>query len=50
MFGFPQDEAAAIAVDTVVGWLGGHPDAPLERVVFDVFADRDLELYQELLA
>lgn len=50
VFGFPQDEAAAIAVDTVVGWLDGHPDAPLERVVFDVFADRDLELYQELLA
>lgn len=50
VFGFPQDEAAAIAVDTVVGWLDGHPDAPLERVAFDVFADRDLELYQELLA
>lgn len=46
VFGFPQDEAAAIAVDTVVGWLDGHPDTPLERVVFDVFSDRDLELYQ----
>ena len=50
VFGFPQDEAAAIAVDTVVGWLDGHPGTPLERVVFDVFSDRDLELYQELLA
>lgn len=50
VFGFPQDEAAAIAVDTVVSWLDGHPDASLERVVFDVFSDRDLELYQELLA
>lgn len=50
VFGFPQDEAAAIAVDTVVCWLDGHPGTPLERVVFDVFSDRDLELYQEVLA
>lgn len=46
-FSFPNDEAAAIAVGAVKNWL-------LEtgydlRVVFDVFLDKDLALYQDIL-
>lgn len=42
-FGFPQDEAATIAVDTVKGWLVDN-DSPM-TVVFNVFSDRDEALY-----
>ena len=48
VFGFPQQEAAAIAVDTVLEWLDTH-DSTIEQVVFNVFLDKDFELYQELL-
>ena len=48
VFGFPQQEAAAIAVDTVIEWFDTH-DSTIEQVVFNVFLDKDFELYQELL-
>lgn len=47
IFGFPNDEAAAIAVGAVKNWLlenGGDM-----RVIFDVFLDKDLELYKDVL-
>lgn len=47
VFGFPQDEAARIAVSTVKGWLDSR-GRDLD-VVFNVFIDRDYELYEELL-
>lgn len=47
-FGFPQDEAAAIASRTVTRWLDGQPgNAP--TVVFNVFTDQDERLYRNLL-
>ena len=48
VFGFPQQEAAAIAVDTVLDWLDNH-ESSIERVVFNVFLDKDYQLYKELL-
>ena len=48
VFRFPQEEAAKIAVDTVVRFL--EKNDSLERIVFDVFTDRDLEIYEELLS
>ena len=49
VFGFPQDEAARIAVATVQEWLDEHaPTTPL-RVVFNVFGDADERIYRELL-
>ncbi len=47
IFSFPNDEAAAVAVGAVKNWL-------LEtkydmRVVFDVFLDKDLEIYKDVL-
>lgn len=47
VFGFPQVEAAAIAVATVRAWLDAH-DAPL-HVVFNVFGAEDERIYRELL-
>lgn len=48
VFGFPQDEAAVIAVSTVKRWLG-ESDSPM-TVVFDVFSEHDEGLYRRLLA
>ena len=48
VFRFPTDRAAEIAVETVTGWLAEHPEA-VDRVVFNVFKDQDLALYEALL-
>ena len=46
-FHFPNDKAAEIAVETVTGFLEKH-DNCIERVIFNVFKDSDLKLYEEL--
>lgn len=47
VFGFPQGEAAQIAVRTVAEWLGSHGGEM--SVVFNVFSESDERIYQELL-
>ena len=47
VFGFPQREAAQIAVRTATEWLGSH-DSEM-RVVFNVFSETDERIYQEPL-
>lgn len=47
IFGFPNDEAAAIAVGAVKNWLLEHGGDM--RVIFDVFLDKDLEIYRDVL-
>ena len=49
VFMFPQDKACAIAVGTVREWLDRHPEASLKKVIFNVFKDEDLRLYEALL-
>ena len=49
VFMFPQDKAAEIAVKTVKEWLDGHPDSCMKKVIFNVFKDADLRIYQRLL-
>ncbi|HCW8000652.1 TPA: protein-ADP-ribose hydrolase, partial [Staphylococcus aureus] len=44
---FPQDEAAEIAVRTVESYLK-ETNSTL-KVVFNVFTDKDLQLYKEAL-
>ncbi|MDR7633514.1 protein-ADP-ribose hydrolase [Staphylococcus argenteus] len=45
VFAFPQDEAAEIAIQTVQQYL---TDTKLKlKVVFNVFTEKDLELYEE---
>ena len=48
VFGFPQEEAAQIAVSTVRGWLDAHDSDMV--VIFNVFSQRDEALYRSLLA
>ncbi len=49
VFGFPQAPAAQVALDTVANWLATH-NTSIERVVFNVFTDRDLAIYQQKLS
>lgn len=46
-FHFPNDKAAEIAWKTVSAFLGKH-SARMERIVFNVFKDSDLELYRKI--
>ena len=50
VFGFPQEEAARIAVSTVTDFLESDaPGASELRVIVDVFGNRDEALYRALL-
>lgn len=48
VFGFPNQRAAEIAIATVRGFLAQN--TCVKRVVFNVFKDLDLAIYEELLA
>ena len=48
VFRFPPERAAEIAVDTVSDWLSAH-DGCMDRVVFNVFSDRDRDIYERIL-
>lgn len=47
VFGFPQEEAARIAVDTVRGWLDATGSDM--TVVFNVFLESDERIYRSIL-
>ena len=47
VFHFPQDRAAEIAIRTVKRFL--EADSPVQQVIFNVFTDKDLAIYQKLL-
>lgn len=47
-FHFPREKAAKIAVDAVASFLETG-DGVMERVIFNVFQDRDREVYEEIL-
>ena len=49
VFRFPQDLAAQIAVATVEKWLSENPDSSVKKVVFNVFGNKDLEIYKKML-
>jgi O-acetyl-ADP-ribose deacetylase (regulator of RNase III) len=49
VFMFPADKAAEIAVTTVKAFLDAHPDGAVKKVIFNVFKESDLRLYQNLL-
>lgn len=48
VFRFPADCAARIAVRTVTQWLDGH-GAHMDRVIFNVFSEKDRDIYERLL-
>lgn len=49
VFHFPNDKAAEIAVEVVEDYLDKHPNTSLDKIIFNVFKDEDLELYNKLL-
>ncbi len=48
VFRFPKERAAEIAVRTVTDWLAAHPGR-IDRVIFNVFSDRDRCNYEQKL-
>ncbi|KAI1080659.1 macro domain-like protein [Whalleya microplaca] len=46
VFGFPADQACVIAVDAVLSWIETHPETSLTDIIFNVFSEDDLSLYQ----
>ena len=48
VFRFPKERAAEIAVRTVTDWLAVHPGR-MDRVIFNVFSDRDRCNYEQKL-
>ena len=48
VFHFPADRAAEIAVKTVAEWLDEHGER-MDRVVFNVFSDKDRKIYGRIL-
>ena len=49
VFGFPKEEAAGIAVRTVIEWLAHNEAAERMDIVFNVFGREDEAIYQGLL-
>lgn len=49
VFRFPQKLAAQTAVKTVKVWLDENKNASVKKVIFNVFASKDLEIYREIL-
>ena len=47
VFHFPPERAAQIAVKTVRQWLELHEDF-IDRVIFNVFSDKDRSIYEQL--
>ncbi len=49
VFRFPNRRAAEIAVSTVNGWLEENEDS-MDRVIFNVFLDKDREIYEGIFS
>ena len=48
-FHFPNEEAAEIAVHAVTEFLAANAALPMERIIFNVFKDRDRQIYEKIL-
>ena len=48
VFRFPKERASEIAVRAVTEWLSAHP-GKMERIIFNVFSDRDRCNYEQNL-
>lgn len=48
VFNFPGKRAAEIATDTVKNWNMNNPNA-MDRIIFNVFSDKDRRYYEEIL-
>ena len=50
VFRFPAELAAQIAVETVEKWLAENPESSVKKVIFNVFGNKDLEIYKKVLS
>lgn len=48
-FHLPNEEAARIAIETVTNFLENHKNTGIERIVFNVFTEKDLTIYKKAL-
>ncbi|MBQ3277000.1 MAG: protein-ADP-ribose hydrolase [Oscillospiraceae bacterium] len=48
VFRFPKENASKIAIQTVTNWLTVH-DGQMDRVIFNVFSDKDRTIYERYL-
>jgi O-acetyl-ADP-ribose deacetylase (regulator of RNase III) len=48
LYGYPNADAATVAVNTVKDWVQKNPEA-LDLIVFDVFTDKDEQVYKQVL-
>ncbi|MBE6354306.1 protein-ADP-ribose hydrolase [Treponema sp.] len=49
VFRFPAELAAQVAVETVEKWLLENPESTVKKVIFNVFGNKDLEIYKKVL-
>ena len=49
VFNFPNKRAAEIAHATVKEWLATHQSSSINQVIFNVFLDKDYDIYKRLL-
>ena len=49
VFNFQNKRAAEIALATVKEWLATHQSSSINQVVFNVFLDKDYDIYRRLL-
>ena len=49
VFGFPLYPASQIAMSSVIEWLYNHPFTNIEKVIFNVFSDKDEEVYKSTI-
>lgn len=48
-FRFPNRKAAEIAISTVNGYFSEHSQSSIRKVIFNVYKDKDRDIYSELL-
>ncbi len=48
VFGYPRQEAAEIAVDTVIDWMDEHPEEEMS-ITFCTHSKKDYEIYEGIL-
>ena len=49
VFNFPNLRAAEIAIATVKEWIAAHQASSITQVVFNVFLDKDHDIYKQLI-
>ena len=49
VFNFPNLRAAEIAIATVKQWIAAHQASSITQVVFNVFLDKDHDIYKQLI-